>query len=127
MPTKVSTFLYASGALVCRSDSANCVCWINSEFPTIVMEPYTDEGTPVAIVGGKGVNVFKAVTAGVDVEDTSYGGAGERVAVSGIGEDDTVGVANVGVGSAVGIGIGVLQALKYIKAKLGPITHCGDL
>ena len=91
------------------------------------MEPNIDEGTPVAVADVIGVNVLEAVAAGVDVEDTSYGGACERVAVSGAGEDDTVGGANLGVGRAVGIGIGALQALKYNKAKLRPITHRGDL
>ena len=91
------------------------------------MEPNIDEGTPVAVADVIGVNVLEAVAAGVDVEDTSSGETGERVVVSGIGKDVTMGGANVGVGSAVDISIGALQALKYSKTKLGPITHRGDL
>jgi hypothetical protein len=126
MPTKVSIFPYASGALVFRSDSAIWVCWINSELPTILIDPYAFEGTPV-VADKMGVKVIEAVADGVDAEDTSDGGAGERVAVDGTGENVTVGDANVDKGCVAGIALDVLQALKYSKAKLGPITHRRDL
>lgn len=91
------------------------------------MEPCRDEGTPMAVADEVGVNVLEVVAAGVDVEDTSFGGAGEMVADRGTGEDVTVDGANVEVGSALAIGIDALQALKYSKTKLKPITHRGHL